>query len=292
MKTIELRNGAFSAAIAPLGAELRQLAFAGREMIWEPDPELWDGTASVLFPTIGKVVGDVIRVDGEEFPMPMHGFALTSTFATVDTGTDFCTLELRADETSRRHYPFDFVLRLTYRLTAQALAITAEITNDGARVMPASLGLHPGFRWPLVPGIAKERHMLTFAEPGSVSYTRPIDRLVGPDRFDLPLEDQAFRLRESLFETSGLALLSLEKRSIRYHTEDGRAGIRIDFPDIDRVIVWSRPGGNFLCIEPLLGHADPIGFTGDIMEKPGMAHIQPGETLKLSVTITPEFLPA
>jgi galactose mutarotase-like enzyme len=292
MDAIELRNGSLAARIAPAGAELRQLSFSGHDLIWTPDAALWDGTCPILFPVIGRVTGDVIRVDGIEFPMPMHGFALTSMFSIADQAEDACTFVLVSDASTRRHYPYDFTLTLTYRLSANALHITARIGNSGREIMPASLGLHPGFRWPLVDGIEKEQHALSFAETGPVIYTRPVDRLVGPDRFELPLEGKTLRLTEALFEKSGLILLELQNRSLRYHTQDGAAAIRIDFPEIDRVILWSRPGGDFFCIEPLFGQADPMGFAGDIMEKPGMAHIAPGATLSLSVTITPEFLPA
>ncbi|WP_454855464.1 aldose epimerase family protein [Rhizobium binxianense] len=292
MDTVELRKKGMAAHIAPLGAELRELIHNGTNLLWRPEAALWDGTCPFLFPVIGRVNGDVIRAGGIAFPMPMHGFALTSMFSPVERSEDLCVLELRSDERSRSRYPYDFTLRITYRLSRTALQMTAEIRNGGREIMPASFGLHPGFRWPLLPGLPKERHLLTFEEAGPILYTRPVDRLIGPDRFELPLEGNSLRLGERLFEKGGLAFLTLKSRSLRFYTEDGGVAIRIDFPDMDRLILWSKPDGDFLCIEPLLGHADPIGFAGDIMEKPGMAHIAPGETLTLSTTITPEFSPA
>jgi galactose mutarotase-like enzyme len=292
VEMIELKNGGMVAHIALLGAEIRALALNGTNLLWTPDAALWDGICPILFPVISCVNSDTIRVNGTEFPMPMHGFALTSLFSIFEQTGDRCTLELRTSPETCQHYPYDFTLRMTYRLSGSALQITADIRNDGQVMLPASLGLHPGFRWPLASGIPKDRHLLTFDEAGPIFYTRPIDRLIGPDQFELSLEGNSLRLNEALFECGGLALLSLESRSLRFHTEDGMATIRLDFSDMNGLIIWSRLGGDFLCIEPLLGHADPIGFTGDIMEKPGMAHIVPGSTLTLSVTITPEFLPA
>jgi galactose mutarotase-like enzyme len=292
MEKVELRNGAMTARIALLGAELRALAVNRTNLIWTPDPALWDGTCPILFPVIGRVNGDLIRVDGAELPMPMHGFALTSTFSLIEQSAESCILALCANPQSRLHYPYEFELRMTFQLSEASLRVTAEIRNDGDCTMPASLGLHPSFRWPLLPGMPKNRHLLTFEQATPICCTRPVDRLIGPDRFELPLEGQSLRLDETLFEKGGLALLSLKSRSLRFHMEGDEAAIHLEFPDMHGVILWSRPGGDFLCIEPLLGHADPIGFAGDIMEKPGMAHIAPGETLKLSVTITPEYSPA
>jgi galactose mutarotase-like enzyme len=292
MDAIELKSGGMAARIVPLGAELRALAFNGIDLLWTSDPALWDGICPILFPVIGRVSNDTMRIGGAEFPMAMHGFALTSSFRIAERTDETCVFELRASPETRRHYPYDFVLRMAYRLSANALQITADIRNEGQVVLPASLGLHPGFRWPLAPDIPKNRHLVTFDETGPIAYTRPVDRLIGPDRFELPLEGNSLHLDEALFERGGLAMLSLKSRSLRFHTEDGKAAIRLDFPDMTGAILWSRPGADFLCIEPLLGHADPIGFMGDILEKPGMARIAPGKTLRLSVTITPEFSPA
>lgn len=286
---ILLRSADNVASIAPLGAELRTFSVAGRELLWLPDARLWDGTSQVLFPVIGRVVGDVIRVDGRTYPMPGHGFALTSVFSVIESAPDACTLELRANPTTRRHYPYEFILRLSYRLWEMALSIQAEIINEGETTMPAGFGMHPGFRWPLLPGVPKERHRISFGHGGPIASARPVDRLVGPDRSELLLEGDCLWLSPSLFDKSGLALVDLQQRSLCYQTDDGLAGIRIAFPDMDRVMLWSRPGGDYLCIEPLLSHADPLGFAGDIMEKPGMAHIPPGGCLTLSITITPEF---
>lgn len=286
---IELKHGNLSARIAPKGAELVALAANGRDILWTPDNAVWDGTCPVLFPVIGRVNHDTIRMDNTEYPMPMHGFALTSMFRISEQTERECTLELRSSAQTREHYPFDFTLRITHRLSKSSLQIKTEIVNEGEKFLPASFGLHPGFRWPMTTGIPKDRHYITFEEMGPIAYTRPVDRLIGPDRSDLPLNGSTLQLNEALFEPGGMALLSLKSRSLLFHTEDRTAAIRLDFPDMDGIILWSRPGADFLCIEPLLGHADPVGFSGDIMEKPGMAHIAPRETLTLSVTITPEF---
>jgi galactose mutarotase-like enzyme len=289
---IEIQAGRTAARVLLRGAELTAFSIAGHPLLWSPDPALWDGTCPILFPVIGRVNNDVIHIGGAEYSMPMHGFALTSVFSIVEQGRDFCTLELRSSAETRCSSPYDFTLRMTYRASETALSTTAEIRNNGTETMPTGFGLHPGFRWPLLPGVPKNRHLLTFDEPGPITYTRPVDRLIGPDRFELPLEDNALRLDEALFEKGGLAFLSLKSRSLRFQTDDGTASIRIEFPDMDRLILWSKPGGDFLCIEPCLGYADPVGFTGDFRNKPGMALVAPGETLRLSVTITPEFSPA
>ena len=52
--------------------------------------------------------------------------------------------------------------------------------------------------------------------------------------------------------------------------------------------LWMRPGGDFLCIEPWAGMASPPDFDGDILEKPWMILIPPGESRRAGYTVTVE----
>ena len=80
---------------------------------------------------------------------PNHGFARNLpwqlTAATVTEGDELSLcFDLRADEYSRRLYPFDFALQLELRLgTTLTLALT--ISNHSAETMPVSWALHSYF---------------------------------------------------------------------------------------------------------------------------------------------------
>ena len=41
-------------------------------------------THPILFPIVGRLNGDVLRIDGVEYPMKQHGFARRSAFALVE----------------------------------------------------------------------------------------------------------------------------------------------------------------------------------------------------------------
>ena len=42
------------------------------------------------------------------------------------------------------------------------------------------------------------------------------------------------------------------------------------------VVLWSRPGAPYLCIESWTGHGDPEGFAGELADKPSMIALAPG----------------
>jgi galactose mutarotase-like enzyme len=49
--------------------------------------------------------------------------------------------------------------------------------------------------------------------------------------------------------------------------------------------LWTKPGADFLCIEPWQGHADRAGFSGDFAHKPGVVLIDPGAQRRFAMRI-------
>jgi galactose mutarotase-like enzyme len=62
--------------------------------------------------------------------------------------------------------------------------------------------------------------------------------------------------------------------------------LRIDISDTPSLGVWTKPGANFVCIEPWHGHADRQGFTGDFRDKPGVFTVAPGGGWTCSMQVT------
>jgi galactose mutarotase-like enzyme len=77
----------------------------------------------------------------------------------------------------------------------------------------------------------------------------------------------------------------LVSKSVTYGAPNG-GSIRIDFPDMPHLGIWTKPGAGFICIEPWQGHADPEGFDGEFSAKPGIVLIPPGRTQSFKVGIT------
>jgi hypothetical protein len=50
--------------------------------------------------------------------------------------------------------------------------------------------------------------------------------------------------------------------------------------------LWSKAGGDFLCIEPWYGYASPEGFDGPFETKPGLMHIASGASERFTLHIT------
>ena len=282
---VEITNGTLSAAINPLGAELISLRDADeRELMTDADPAFWTGHAPILFPIVGRLNGDVLRVNGREYPMKQHGFARRMMSDVVAHDEGEARFRLMANDETRAAYPFDFALDVAFVLRGETLAIGVTIANRGDARMPASLGFHPAFAWPLPYGQPRDRHRVTFDsdEPGDI--VELADGLFAATR-PSPLDGRTLHLADDLFADDALIWDPVQSSAVTYGADTGPR-LRVAFPDTPYLGVWTKPGARFVCIEPWHGHADPVGFTGDFRDKPGVFTVAPGGEWACSMQVT------
>lgn len=284
---VSIASGSLTAQIDPRGAQLSALRAAdGSDLLWNGDPSVWAGRAPLLFPIVGVLAGGVYRLGAKTYPLPRHGFARDKTFALLNFGPSSAEFALRADAATYAVYPFEFELAVRYQILGATLSLTTAIRNLGEAAMPASFGYHPAFRWPLPFGQPRASHLIEFEsdEPAGV---RRIDAagLLTPVRHPTPIANRRLQLRDALFEEDVLIFDQLNSRSVSYGSGPGPR-LRIGFPDASYLGIWTKPGARFICIEPWHGITDPEGFSGDLMQKPGVRVLEGGEVFFAKMDIT------
>lgn len=282
---VSIRSDGLSALIDPLGAELVSLRDAdGRELMTDADPAFWTGHAPILFPIVGRLNGDVLRIDGREYPMKQHGFARRQMFEVVERDDAGACFRLTANDETRAQYPFDFALEIAFAIQGATLAIDVTISNRGDEPMPASLGFHPAFAWPLPYGRRRRDHRVTFAadEPGDIV---ELDNGLFAATRPSPLDGRTLRLRDDMFADDALIWDPVRSSSVTYGADTGPR-LRVDFPDTPYLGIWTKPDAAFVCIEPWHGHADPVEFTGDFRDKPGVFAVAPGGKWTCGMRVT------
>ena len=284
---IHIASPHLSAAINPLGAELTQLRDAdGRELMTDADPAFWTGHAPLLFPIVGRLNGDTLRIDGAEYPMKQHGFARRSMFELGGRTDAKACFVLKDDADTRAAFPRAFALSVTYAIVDATLAFTIMIENrETERSLPASFGFHPAFAWPLPYGQPREDHRIVFDADEAPTIRKLTASLVDPAPRPAPLDARTLVLTDALFAEDALVWDQVRSQGVRYGAPNGPQ-LRIDFPDTPMLGIWSKPGAAFVCIEPWHGIADPQGFTGDIADKPGIFMLRPGEVRHIVMTVT------
>jgi len=217
-----------------------------------------------------------VRHRGQSYPLGLHGFASARDFAVVEQGADFARLRLEADAASRVLYPFDFRLDAVYRLEAEALVWRLEATNLGGEPMPYALGLHPGFRWPLAGSGAPHVFQFDAVERPEVPVIAP-GGLFSSERRAIPLDGRRLALTPELMAQEALCFLDIASRGAVFDNGAGQR-LRVEFDDFPHLALWARPPAPFLCIEVWTGHGDPVGFEGELSDKPSMRLLAPGAT--------------
>jgi galactose mutarotase-like enzyme len=273
-----LQSEAISATIKADGAELCSLKNTqGLELLWQAGPT-WPRHSPILFPIVGRLKNDEMRHQGKTFPMTQHGFARDRTFEWQERGPKSCTLTLADDAATRLHFPYAFRLAVTYAVEDAHLDVVFELTNTGDEILPASLGGHPAFNWPLLPGLSKEAYGISFSDAEVAPIRRLKDGLLRAKPEATPIEGKFLALSEQLFADDAVILDRPASTAIRYGADHGPS-ISVSWQGFRELGIWSKPqGAPFLCLEPWRGFASPSDFDGEFLEKPGIMKLAPATT--------------
>jgi len=285
---VKISSGELTAEIDSHGAQLSRLCHREAELLWDGDPSVWSGRAPLLFPIVGVVAGGRYRLGQNSYPLSRHGFARGKDFSIASASADGATFRLSADAETLAIYPFQFELLVRFAVARSTLAVSTTIRNLDTQDMPASFGYHPAFRWPLPFGGSRSSHTLEFAmdEPDSV---RRLDAAgcLSPVHHRTPIEQRRLMLKDELFQNDVIILDKVRSRSLSFGGESGPR-LRIGFEDAPYLGLWTKPGAQFICIEPWHGISDPVGYAGDFRDKPGVFVLGAGQELQATMTVTVE----
>jgi galactose mutarotase-like enzyme len=274
------------ASVKTAGGELCRLQTAnGLDLLWDGNPAVWNRQAPNLFPIVGTLKDDRLIHKGKAYLLPRHGFARDREWRLKRLTAHSCTLRLVDDEDTRGHYPFPFELCATFCIEDNALRIQYDLRNPGESLLFASLGAHPAFRWPLVPGVPKEAHRLVF-EKAEMPFLPVLDAkgLMGAGNQPSPLKNRELPLREEVFGEDALIFNPVESRFVRY-SAPGTPTLEVAWEGFPHLGIWSKPGADFICIEPWRGFASPASFEGEFQEKPGVFPVGAGATVTSAFTV-------
>ncbi len=292
MSTIQLQYGKTTAAVRTKGAQITSFKGTnGREVIWQADPAVWPQHAPVLFPVCGSVRDNRILIDGKPYPMAKHGFTRNPEFEICHLGEDFVDLVLLPNDESRPMYPFDFAFHVTYRLFEDGYTTTFLVENRSDRVMPLCAGGHPGFNCPMEDGARFEDYSLVFEKEETGENTlAPNGYLAeGTEKLEELRDGRVLPLTHGLFDArDALIFAGLNSRSVRLIRPETGKGLRFDFPKMEVLAVWSKPGANadYLCLEPWHGMPGRVQDSDDFEKKPYVTLLQPGMVYTTWFTVT------
>lgn len=280
--------------VSTYGAELTCLVAGGWEYLWQGDPQYWGRRAPILFPIVGRLANDTLRIDDAEHQMKQHGFARDAEFEQL---SDEPLVMRMIHEQPIANYPYDFDLQVRYTISGNTLKVDWDVTNNGDRTMYFQIGAHPAFTLPEYDASDDVHGYIQFYDDeGKVVSPMVIHYLEGGLRctYGAPkalINDQAvLALTNSTFADDALLLEGRQVASASLFDKAGHRVLTVRCPQADAFGIWApnKRGCPFVCIEPWCGVADRKGFNGDISEKDCIHCLISSDNYQFSYSITIE----
>lgn len=273
MINLELSSSFLKARISSLGAELVSLHDSEDfERIHQPDG-LWNESAPLLFPIVGRMQDSCYLAGGEKHEMEIHGFLRKRDFE-VESATSSSAV-LSYESSLEEGYPFSFRFTAGYKIVDNRLEISYQVKNKGQRDMYYALGFHPGLRlkkdissYSLFPSSFTENLMA----PSCLSLEERRERALGV-------------LSHDLFDND--ALVFVDVPSSYSLLEEGRSYVDFFVEGFDVLTLWHWPKReeDYICIEPCTAIPGYEGRQTRLEERKDYLLLHKGEARRHHVTL-------
>jgi len=275
-----LRNGKLTLTISSLGAEMQSIQDEnGIERLWQGDPKFWKGRAPILFPIAGGLREDCYYLDGRRYEMPKHGYVRQIEWQLEKADENSATYLMREKAPG---FPFDYALRVTYRLEDCRVIVTWQVENHDQRTFYFGMGAHEGYATP--GGI--ENYEILFDEEETFSNHVLHGNLIDPVGQVMAKNTRRFPLKEEYFAVDALVFTDLKSRGVTLVSRTHDRRVRVDFPEHDVLMFWMKPGAEYICIEPWLNAPDTLDSDMQIERKKGCIRLEQGQSVQRHHFIT------
>ena len=270
---ITLKNEFLTASFNEVGAELKSLVFGGKEYIWEGRSEVWSGSAPILFPICGGLKDDKYTYKGKEYTLKKHGYARFATFEVEDKTDSSVVFLHKSDEETRKSFPFDYELRVTYTLVDKTVKVGYSVKNLTGGNMYFSIGSHEAYYTP--EGI--EDYDVVFPQNETLNAYVIYGNLLSNQELPIIKDSNVLPLYDKYFTVDALVFKDLKSRTATLRNRKTGKAVQVDFPNADYFLLWHKPNSPYMCLEPWSGLPDIVGSSYDITEKEGIIALESGK---------------
>lgn len=283
-----LKNEQLTVEISSKGAELQSISYKGTDLLWNGDPSVWPKRAPVLYPLVGRVPNEQIKIEGVTYPIGLHGFTNVSEFVATFQDDQKVILETSYTEKTLKSYPYKYKLIITYSIEQNKFHQEYAIVNLENREVIYGFGLHPAFNL-CTREYAFEDHCLDFNNP-NVKITHPIINeelnmdLENIEIIDTP--DGKLNLTHDLFSNGVIAVENIDTEKVSICMNDGKKLLDFEFKGFDIFSFWQAKNAPFICLEPWTSFTAITTMDENLETNRTMKYLKANETKVYNVTIT------
>ncbi len=283
-KIITLKNGNLTVDISTKGAEIQKIEKNGVNYLWSGDPAVWTGKAPILYPICGGLRDDKFTYEGKEYTMPKHGFAKISDF-TVETASDTeAVLKYAGNEAYDREFPFEADFFVKYYLDGKSLKVTYNVVNRDTKTMYFSVGAHEGYA--TKGGI--EDYSIVFDKEETLDSYILDGNLLEHNTLRIMENSKVLPLKYDFFKVDAIVFKHINSRKVTLKHNLSDYALSVEFPGHDFFVLWTKPGAEYICIEPWCGVQDPVDSDYNIVNKEGIVSLEAGKSFDATHIITVE----
>lgn len=286
MPKISIENDRFQVDIVQRGAELRSFfdKTAQREIMWQANPEIWGGSAPILFPIVGALRDGRALINGQVYEIPKHGLVRTREAKLIEQGRTVARFAFASDAETLHHYPFPFSLEVEFRLEGNELVVLYQVKNTGPDDMLFSIGSHPAFALDRE-NTAIGDYYIEFSDPETLDLFGLKNGLLAKKPPCSHIDATRIQLSDTLFEDDALIFKNIQSRTIRLKSEKESRYLEVDTHGAPHLGLWTKPGAPYICIEPWYSFDDQPDCDGQFENKPGILRLTSGDTFKTGYTV-------
>ena len=278
---VTLENELLKVVVSPAGAELQSIVHKenGLEYLWQGDAAYWGKRSPVLFPIVGGLKDGIYYFKDQVYSVGRHGFARDKNFEVREEEASRAVFTLRSGVDTLLHFPFDFEFSLVYELQGDRVSVSYHVANPDGHTMYFSVGGHPAFNVPLVPGTDYTDYYLLFNKKETAGrWPLSPDGLIEKEPVSLLNDSDHLPLTKELFAADAVVLKNLRSDSVRLLSNKHSHGLQFEFPDFPYLGIWAAKGADFVCIEPWCGIADAVDTDQLLENKEGIVTLESGSS--------------
>ena len=265
------------------GAELTSVKYKGVERLHDAQT-FWNQHSPILFPIVGKLRYDVTLINGKEYAIPKHGFAMNMEFVKIGEHS----YKLFSNEETLKQFPFDFRLYVNYYTKKNELFFNYKVINKTPdKNMLFGIGGHPGFKcdyW-------QESYTVEFEEEENDIKIIPVDISVGLmsdkliDGNTVIKNKKILKIKKESFVNDAIVFTNMKSKSV-FLKKNGEKILKFNFEHFKYLGIWSQEGNApFVCFEPWYNTPDYVNSTIEFKDKKDIIELKPEEEFTISFSV-------